>query len=62
MDLKFCRNIYGISITDCVADRIRPGVPQATERQRVRDQIKAAMIFALTVGEIFSRLGSVKRI
>ena len=31
---------------DCIADRIRLAVPQATEWQRIGNQIDAAMIFA----------------
>jgi hypothetical protein len=38
-----------LRVADCVADRIRPVVPQATEEQRVGNQIDAAMIFALTI-------------
>jgi hypothetical protein len=30
----------------CVVDCIRPGVPQATECQRIGNQIDAAFIFA----------------
>jgi hypothetical protein len=33
-------------VSDCVAGRIRPGVPQSPEWQRAGDQIDAAMIFA----------------
>jgi hypothetical protein len=33
-------------VTDCVADCVRFAIPQATERQRIGDQINAAMIFA----------------
>jgi hypothetical protein len=36
--------MFGIS--DCIADRIRLGISQATEWQRIGDWIDAAMIFA----------------
>jgi hypothetical protein len=29
---------------DCVADYVRPAIPQATERQHIGNQIDAAMI------------------
>ena len=35
-----------LCVVDCVTGRIRPGVPQATEWQRIGNQIDAAMIFA----------------
>ena len=35
-----------LGVGDCVADRIRLAVPQATEWQRIGNQIDAAMIFA----------------
>jgi hypothetical protein len=34
------------SAADCVAERVWLTVPQATERQRIGNQIDAAMIFA----------------
>jgi hypothetical protein len=43
------RDAYGeplTSVSDCIADRVRLAVSQPTERQCVRDQIKAALIFA----------------
>jgi len=33
-------------VSDNICDGIRPGIPQATEWQRIRNQIDAAMIFA----------------
>jgi hypothetical protein len=36
--------MYGVS--DCIVDRVWLAIPQATEWQRIGDQIKAAMIFA----------------
>jgi hypothetical protein len=45
-DHSIVRAAVMLGIADCIADRIRPVVPQPTERQRVREQIKAAMIFA----------------
>jgi hypothetical protein len=36
----------GATRSHCVADRIRLAVPQATEWQRIGDQINAAMICA----------------
>jgi hypothetical protein len=34
-----------LCVSDCVVDCILPGVPKATEWQRIGDQINAAMIF-----------------
>src|SRR5262249_47893713 len=33
-------------VADCIADRVRFPIPQATERESVTDEINAAMIFA----------------
>jgi len=35
-------------VADCITDRIAPAVPQATEWQRIENQIDAAFIFAWT--------------
>ena len=35
-----------LRVVDCVADRVRLAIPQATEWQRIGNQIDAAMIFA----------------
>jgi hypothetical protein len=44
-------------IADCILDCIRLGIPQATEWQRIGNQINAAFIFARTngLGETFRR-------
>jgi hypothetical protein len=34
-----------LRVAGCVADRVRLGIPQATEWQRIGNQIDAAMIF-----------------
>ena len=40
------RSAAMLCVSDCVHDGIRPGVPQATEWQRVGNEIDAARIFA----------------
>jgi hypothetical protein len=40
------RSTSSLRALDCVADRIRAGVPDTTESQRVRDQIEAVFILA----------------
>ena len=34
------------SVADCVSSRVRSVIPQPTERQRIGNQIDAAIIFA----------------
>jgi hypothetical protein len=45
-NLAVVRPAIKLRVADCVANRIRPGVPQATERERIGNQIDAATIFA----------------
>jgi hypothetical protein len=35
-----------LRVADCIADSVRLAIPQATERQRIGDEINAAMILA----------------
>jgi len=35
-------------VSDCVVDGVRFGIPQATEWERISEQINAASIFART--------------
>jgi hypothetical protein len=35
-----------LRVINCIARRVRPGIPQATEWQRIGNQIDATMIFA----------------
>ena len=35
-----------VRVADCIAGSVRSVIPQPTERQRIGDQIDAAMIFA----------------
>ena len=35
-----------LRVSDCVADRVRLAVPQATKRQHIGNQINAALVFA----------------
>ena len=35
-----------LGISDCIRDGVRFAIPQPTERQRIGDEIDAAMIFA----------------
>ena len=34
-----CERLRCVGVADCIRDRIRPGVPQPPERQRVTDKI-----------------------
>jgi hypothetical protein len=45
---EFSRDVNGLKlcVADCVTDCVRLAVPQATEWQRIGNQIDAAMIFA----------------
>ena len=40
------RSAAMLCVSDCVHDGIRPGVPQATEWQRIGNQINAALVAA----------------
>jgi len=35
-----------LRVADCVVGRIRPGIPEPTEWQRIGNQIDAAFVFA----------------
>ena len=35
-----------LRVPDCVRDGIRPGVPEATESQRIRNEIEVALVMA----------------
>jgi hypothetical protein len=51
------RSAVMFSVADCVADRLRPAIPQPTEWQSIGNQIKAAMINYLCAHE-FRKRGS----
>ncbi len=45
-DHSIMRPAVKLCVADCIADTAWLAVPQATERQRIGNQIDAAMIFA----------------